>query len=99
MGLAIHGDFARAAGVDGSEFAALQKRRAAGFLAIRQLERRSSRHCAGHHHAIEIGEQAVEPAGLENAGDQEGLAQFRSRHAADFLRAGHAADDGIEHDG
>ena len=50
---------ARAADVDGAEFAAFEEKRAAGFLVVRQFHRLARRHDAADHQPVEIGESAA----------------------------------------
>ena len=72
--LAVHGDLAWAAGVDGAEFAAFEEDGAAGFLVVGECDGRGGRDGAGDDEAVEIGEDAMEGAGLIDVRDEEGIA-------------------------
>ena len=96
-GLAVGHNFARPANIDGAELAAFEKKRAAGFLVIRQLNGFARRHHAADHQAIEVGEMRNEFAGNKKVGDMKGVALFLCGQADKVLRARSAADGVVNH--
>ena len=96
-GLAVGDHLACPADVDGAEFAAFEKKRAAGFLVIGQFHGACRRHHAGDEQAVEVGELAGDFARHKQIGDLEGVAQFLRGHADQVLRTRRAADGIFKH--
>ena len=94
---AIGDDLARAADVDGAEFAAFEEKGAAGFLVVRQFDGLGRRHHAADHEPVEIGEMAGDFAGHKKVGDLKRVAQFLRGHADQVLRTRRAADGIFKH--
>ena len=97
-GLAVGGDGAGAAHVDGTELAAFQEEGAAGFLVIREFHGPGEGHHAADHEAVEVGEMAGDVAGDEEAVDVKSVAELLGVQAGNVLRPGHAADGIFNHD-